>query len=36
LHSYGSGSGGAVWIIFYLIFEVLFFVFVLSKKSKKT
>jgi cytochrome c biogenesis factor len=24
LHSYGFGSGGIVWIIYYLIFEVLF------------
>jgi len=31
LHSYGSGSGGAVWIAGYLVFEALFFVFIMVK-----
>ena len=32
LHSYGQGSGGLVWIIYYLIFEALFLSAVLMKK----
>ena len=24
LHSYGSGSGGVLWVVYYLIFEILF------------
>lgn len=38
LHSYGSASGGTKWIVYYLIFEVLFFAFVLLKRrsNKRT
>ena len=32
LHSYGQGSGGMIWVIYYLIFEALFLVVVLGKK----
>ncbi len=34
LHSYGSGSGGIVWIVYYLVFEALFVLFVIFKKLK--
>ncbi len=32
MHSYGSGSGGLIWIVFYLVFETLFLGFVLLRK----
>jgi cytochrome c-type biogenesis protein CcsB len=34
MHSYGSGSGGLIWIVYYLIFEALFLAFVAFKKCK--
>jgi cytochrome c-type biogenesis protein CcsB len=34
LHSYGFGAGGVHWIVYYLIFEVVFFGFVIIKKSQ--
>lgn len=34
MHSYGSGSGGLQWIVFFLIFEVCFLGFVLSRKKR--
>ncbi len=33
LHSYGSGSGGALWIIWFLAFEAVFLAFVSLKKK---
>jgi cytochrome c-type biogenesis protein CcsB len=33
MHSYGSGSGGIIWIVYFLIFEALFLGFVAYKKS---
>jgi len=33
LHSYGAGSGGMIWMIYYLIFEVIFIAFILFKKT---
>ncbi len=35
LHSYGAGSGGMRWVIYYLIFEAAFVTFVFLKKPKK-
>ncbi len=32
LHSYGQGSGGMIWVIYYLIFEACFVGFVMVKK----
>ena len=34
LHSYGFGSGGMAWIIYYLAAEILFLAFVVSKGSR--
>ena len=33
LHSYGRGTGGMSWVIYYLIFEALFLGFILLKKK---
>lgn len=35
LHSYGQGSGGAMWIVYYLIAESAFLAWVFWKKKKK-
>ena len=35
LHSYGFGSGGMVWILYYLAAEVLFLAFVFMKSGSK-
>jgi cytochrome c-type biogenesis protein CcsB len=32
LHSYGQGAGGMIWVVYYLIFEVFFVMFTLTKK----
>jgi len=34
LHSYGSGSGGVQWIVYFLIFEAVFSVFITVKRLK--
>ena len=34
LHSYGAGSGGMIWVVYYLIFEALFAAFILFRKFK--
>ena len=33
LHSYGAGTGGMNWVIYYLVFEALFVGFILSQRS---
>ncbi len=33
LHSYGSGTGGMIWVVYYLIFEVAFLGWVFFKKQ---
>ena len=33
LHSYGAGTGGMNWVIYYLIFEAVFVGFILSRRS---
>ena len=35
LHSYGAGSGGMNWVVYYLIFEALFIVTILIKKARQ-
>ncbi|MBF0618824.1 MAG: cytochrome c biogenesis protein CcsA [Candidatus Omnitrophica bacterium] len=34
LHSYGSGSGGLVWVVYFLIFELGFLAFVFGRRKK--
>lgn len=33
LHSYGAGAGGLIWIVYYFIFEGLFFGYMMMRKS---
>jgi ABC-type transport system involved in cytochrome c biogenesis permease subunit len=36
LHSYGQGSGGMQWVIYFLVFEAIFLAYVLLIKPKKS